>query len=44
MRILLLGVGMQGKAALHDLANSPDVSEIIAADKDFDSLNLYVSK
>jgi len=42
MRILLLGVGMQGKAALHDLVNSPDVSEIIAADQDFEMLKSYV--
>jgi lysine 6-dehydrogenase len=42
MKILLLGVGMQGKAALHDLVNSPNVSEIIAADKNIDDLNLYV--
>ena len=38
MRILLLGVGMQGKAALHDLAASEAVEQIIAADRDFDAL------
>lgn len=42
MEILLLGVGMQGKAALHDLANSPGVSRVIAADKDLKSLRGYV--
>jgi saccharopine dehydrogenase-like NADP-dependent oxidoreductase len=38
MKILLLGVGMQGKAALHDLVMSPGVSRVIAADVDLDSL------
>lgn len=32
MKILLLGVGLQGKATLYDLARSPDVATIIAAD------------
>ncbi len=44
MKILLLGVGLQGKAALHDLANSPSVSHITAADLNYDDLNNYVSK
>ncbi|MFQ5408364.1 MAG: saccharopine dehydrogenase family protein [Anaerolineales bacterium] len=34
MKILVLGAGMQGRAALHDLARSPDVSHVIAADVD----------
>ncbi|MBL7163252.1 MAG: saccharopine dehydrogenase NADP-binding domain-containing protein [Anaerolineales bacterium] len=42
MKILLLGVGMQGKAALHDLAQSENVAEIIAADWDIDGLQAYV--
>ena len=42
MKILLLGVGMQGKAALQDLANSPDVTRVIAADANFDDLQNYV--
>ncbi|MBT3314402.1 MAG: hypothetical protein HN390_07285 [Anaerolineae bacterium] len=42
MKILLLGVGLQGKAALHDLANSPEVTQIIAADANFDDLQTYV--
>ena len=41
MKILLLGVGLQGKATLHDLANSPDVTQIIAADANFDDLQNY---
>lgn len=42
MKILLLGVGMQGKAALHDLVTSQDVTKIDAADKDFEMLQVYV--
>ena len=42
MKILLLGVGLQGKATLHDLANSPEVSQVIAADSNFDDLQKYV--
>lgn len=43
MRVLLLGVGMQGKAALHDLAESPLVSEIVAADKDITALEAHLA-
>jgi lysine 6-dehydrogenase len=42
MKILLLGVGMQGKAALHDLAHSEAVDEVIAADRDFRALKAHV--
>ncbi len=42
MKILLLGVGLQGKAALYDLANSPDISEIIAADANYADLTAYI--
>ncbi len=42
MKVLLLGVGMQGKAALHDLVRSKDVTEIIAADWDFKGIKAYV--
>lgn len=44
MKILLLGVGMQGKAALYDLVNSPDVSQVIAADINYDSLREYADQ
>ena len=44
MKILLLGVGTQGKAALYDLVNSPQVSSIIAADLDASGLEDYVAK
>lgn len=42
MNILLLGVGLQGRAALHDLVHSPDVTHVIAADADHDGLLTYV--
>ncbi len=42
MKVLLLGVGLQGKAALHDLAQSENVTEIIAADWDFETLLTYI--
>ncbi len=34
---------MQGKAALHDLANSETVDSIVAADQDLESLQAYVN-
>jgi lysine 6-dehydrogenase len=43
MKILLLGVGMQGKAALHDLAQSEEVDKVIAADRDFKALKAHVA-
>jgi lysine 6-dehydrogenase len=44
MRILLLGVGMQGKAALYDLFYNPDVSEVVAADTDFSAVDAYIKE
>ena len=44
MRILLLGVGMQGKAALHDLVTSEAVSEVVAADRDLRTLQAHVTE
>jgi saccharopine dehydrogenase-like NADP-dependent oxidoreductase len=44
MKILVLGAGMQGKAALHDLAHSPEVKEVIAADADLVGLNAFVAQ
>lgn len=43
MKVLLLGVGMQGKTALHDLVGSDHVEEVVAADLDIDALRAYVS-
>jgi len=34
MKPLLLGLGLQGKATLHDLARSPEVERIVVADRD----------
>jgi lysine 6-dehydrogenase len=42
MKVLLLGVGMQGKAALHDLVRSGNVAQIIAADRDLKALEAHV--
>jgi len=42
MKVLLLGVGMQGKAALHDLMNSGKVKEIVVADKELNALEKYI--
>ncbi|KPL19077.1 MAG: hypothetical protein AMJ92_05130 [candidate division Zixibacteria bacterium SM23_81] len=44
MKVLLLGVGMQGKAALHDLLQSEQVSEVIAADRDLKALIAHVEE
>jgi lysine 6-dehydrogenase len=44
MKVLLLGTGMQGKAALYDLARSDDVTEIVAADGDLGALQVYLSE
>ncbi|NIW87049.1 MAG: saccharopine dehydrogenase, partial [Gammaproteobacteria bacterium] len=42
MDILLLGVGLQGRAALYDLAASPQVERIIAADREIESLDALI--
>lgn len=42
MRILLLGVGLQGRAALSDLVQSPEVDYVRAADLDVQRLKAYV--
>lgn len=44
MKILLLGVGLQGKAALYDLVQSRGVTEIIAADKNVEALESLVAR
>ena len=43
MKILLLGVGMQGKAALRDLVHNEQVTAIIAADRDLAGLKAHVT-
>jgi saccharopine dehydrogenase-like NADP-dependent oxidoreductase len=42
MNVLLVDVGMQGKAALHDLVSSDQVTRIIAADRDYEALKAHV--
>ncbi len=42
MRVLVLGVGLQGKAALHDLAACPAVTAITAADLDRAGLEAHL--
>ncbi len=44
MRILVLGTGLQGRATLHDLARSPAVSHVIAADADLAGLTCYLDR
>ena len=38
MNILLLGAGLQGRAALYDLVRSPDVRSVLVADLDIERL------
>ncbi|MFW9905087.1 MAG: saccharopine dehydrogenase family protein [Candidatus Thorarchaeota archaeon] len=42
MKVLLLGVGLQGKVALHNLVNNESVTEIIAADINIEALKQLV--
>src|SRR3990172_7858585 len=42
MRILVLGAGLQGRAALHDLAQSEEVSRVIVADADLSGVSRFV--
>ncbi|HSB73118.1 MAG TPA: saccharopine dehydrogenase C-terminal domain-containing protein [Candidatus Methylomirabilis sp.] len=44
MRILVLGTGLQGRATLQDLARSPAVSHVIAADADLAGLRRYLDR
>jgi saccharopine dehydrogenase-like NADP-dependent oxidoreductase len=44
MKILLLGVGMQGRAAMYDLAQRDEVTEIIAGDWDIKALREHVAE
>ncbi len=43
MKILLLGAGMQGQAALHDLVQSDRVDSIVVADQNIEQLEAYVN-
>lgn len=44
MNILLLGVGLQGRAALYDLVRSAEVERVFAADADQAGLAAYVEQ
>jgi saccharopine dehydrogenase-like NADP-dependent oxidoreductase len=44
MNILLLGVGLQGRAALYDLVRSEEVERVFAADADQAGLAAYVEQ
>ncbi len=44
MKVLLLGIGMQGKAALHDLCASPAVTRVVAADRDLAALRAHLDR
>ena len=44
MKILLLGMGLQGKAVAHDLEKSSLVKEILVLDNNLASVNKYVAK
>ena len=43
MKVLLLGTGMQGKAALYDLVRCDEVNEVVAADRDVAALQAHLS-
>jgi lysine 6-dehydrogenase len=43
MNVLLLGTGMQGRAALHDLVGSQSVARVVAADRDLAALQTDVA-
>ena len=44
MKVLILGLGQQGRAALYHLAGSPDVEGIIAADSDLERAEVYAER
>jgi len=44
MKALVLGVGLQGKAVIHDLEQSSLISEIVAADMDLEQVERYLNE
>jgi len=44
VQVLILGIGLQGRAALYHLANSPEVEGIIAADSDLERAEACAKK
>ena len=44
MKVLILGLGQQGRAALYHLAGSPGVSRIVAADSNLERAEAYAER
>lgn len=44
MKALVLGMGLQGKAVVHDLEQSPLIEEIVVADLDQDRIRQYLNQ
>ena len=44
MKVLLLGLGLQGKAVAHDLERSPLIQEVIAADLEVEKARDYLKR
>jgi saccharopine dehydrogenase-like NADP-dependent oxidoreductase len=44
MKALVFGLGLQGKAVIHDLEHSPAISEIVAADVAADQARVFVER
>ena len=44
MKALVLGLGLQGKAVIHDLSQSGLVDEIIGADMDISSAEAFLKR
>ncbi|NOQ41401.1 MAG: hypothetical protein GQ563_02730 [Desulfuromusa sp.] len=44
MKVLLLGMGLQGKAVAHDLEKSSMVKDILVLDNNLDSVNKYIAE
>ena len=43
-KVLVLGLGLQGKAVIHDLEQGDLVSEIVVADMDLDATQGYLER
>ncbi len=44
MKAIVLGVGFQGKAVIHDLSQSPIIDKIIAVDIDLSSAAAFLER
>ena len=43
-KVLVVGVGLQGKAVIHDLHRSPLIGQIVAADRDVEAAGEFARK